>query len=124
MPEDNANETQFGFRRGRGTTFATSLLNDISSYTSSCGSAKYVCSLDAEKCFDSIRHCGLFYKLIGVIPDLHWLFLYNWYSNTYAQVRWDAKYSSQFRVTKGMKQGSLLSPRMFKIFIDQNSRFC
>ena len=33
MPEDNANQNQFGFRKGRGTTFATSLLNDIASYT-------------------------------------------------------------------------------------------
>ena len=49
---------------------------------------------------------------------MHWLFIYNWYTNTYAQVKWESSYSSQFHISKGMKQGSLLSPRMFNIFID------
>ena len=118
MPEDNANINQFGFRKGRGTMFATSLLNDIASYTMANSSALYVCSLDAEKCFDSIWHCGLFYKLMQIIPDAQWLFLYNWYSKSYVQVRWDSKFSEEFHITKGMKQGSLISPRLFNIFID------
>ena len=56
MPVDQANKSQFGFRKGRGTLFATSLMNDIASYTIAKGSSLYVCSLDAEKCFDSIWH--------------------------------------------------------------------
>ena len=118
MPAHNANKHQFGFRKGRGTLFATSLLNDIASYSIEHGSALFVCSLDAEKCFDSIWHAGLFYKLMGVIPDTHWLFMYNWYSNSYAQVRWGNKLSNIFNVRKGMKQGSILSPRLFNIFIN------
>ena len=81
-------------------------------------SALYVCSLDAEKCFDSIWHCGLFYKLMHIIPDTQWLFLYNWYLKSYAQVRWQSKLSAELHITKGMKQGSLLSPRLFNIFIN------
>ena len=109
MPEDNVYNSQFGFRKGRGTMFATSLLNDVASYTMANNSALYVCSLDAEKCFDSIWHCGLFYKLINIISDAQWLFLYNWYAKSYAQVRWDSTLSEQFHITKGMKQGSLIS---------------
>ena len=77
MPEDTDSENLFAFRKGRGTTFATSLLNDTAAYTKARGSPLYVCSLDAEKCFDSIWHPGLFYKLIDIIPNAHWLFLYN-----------------------------------------------
>ena len=55
---------------------------------------------------------------MGVIPDTHWLFMYNWYSNSYAQVRWGNKLSNIFNVRKGMKQGSILSPRLFNIFIN------
>ena len=118
MPEDTVSECQFGFRKGRGTMFATSLLNDAAAYSNSHGSALYVCSLDAEKCFDSIWHSGLFYKLMNIIPDLQWLFLYNWYTNSYGQVRWMSQLSDGFKITKGMKQGSILSPRIFNIFIN------
>ena len=74
MPEDTANENQFGFKKGRGTAFAISLLNDTAAYTKSHGTPLYVCSLDAEKGFDSIWYPGLFYKLINTIPNTHWLF--------------------------------------------------
>ena len=118
MPEDNASENQFGFRKDCGTSCATSLLNDTAAYTKARGSPLYVCSLDAEKCFDSIWHPGLFYKLINTISDVQWLFLYNWYNNSYVQVRWDNKLSNKFKITKGMKQGSILSPQMFNKFIN------
>ena len=118
MPQDTASENQFGFRKDRGTSCAISLLNDTAAYTKTRGSPLYVCSLDAEKCFDSIWHSGLFYKLINIIPDVQWLFLYNWYNNSYVQVRWDNKLSNSFKITKGMKQGSILSPQMFNKFIN------
>ena len=118
MPEDTASENQFGFRKDRGTACAISLLNDTAAYTKTRGSPLYVCSLDAEKCFDSIWHSGLFYKLINTMPDIQWLFLYNWYNNSYVQVRWGNKLSNRFKITKGMKQGSILSPQMFNKFIN------
>ena len=59
IPDDNASETQFGFRSKRGTAFGCRLLNDIVHYQNSKGSPVYVCSLDAEKCFDRIWHSGL-----------------------------------------------------------------
>ncbi|CAL4087997.1 unnamed protein product [Meganyctiphanes norvegica] len=53
----------------------------------------YICSLDAHKCFDSIWHGGLFYKLAGKIPDLHWVFLYKWYMSSKAHARWAGELS-------------------------------
>ena len=67
MPEDNATENSFGFRNDCGKSCAISLLNDTVAYTKARGSPLNVCSLDAEKCFDSIWRPGLFYKLINTI---------------------------------------------------------
>ena len=78
----------------------------------------FSCSLDAEKCFDSIWHKGLFYKLRDRIPPDHWLLLYRWYCGLNATVRWKQLLSREFNVTKGTRQGSILSPQLFNIFID------
>ena len=118
IPEDTAAETQFGFRKGRGTSTAVSLAHDVVKYMNNHGSSVYVCSLDAQKCFDSIWHDGLFHKLIGKIPDLHWIFLYKWYKSSKAKVRWEGELSEIFSISKGMRQGSILSPRLFSIFIN------
>ena len=53
-----------------------------------------------------------------IIPDAQWLVLHNWYAESYAQVRWENKLSIQFHITKVMKQGSILSPLLFNIFIN------
>ena len=76
-------------------------------------------SLDAQKCFDTIWHDGLFYKLKGVLPhdDVYWLFLYRWYSCINA-VRVSSDYSQVFPISRGTRQGSVLSPTLFNVFID------
>ena len=118
MPNDTAIDTQFGFRKGRGTSFVTTLVNDVATYMNYKDSPMFVCSLDAEKCFDSIWHDGLFFKLWNKIPSKHWLFLLMWYKSSSAQVRWESHLSSSFLISKGMKQGSLLSPRLFNMFLN------
>ena len=34
-------------------------------------------------------------------------------------VKWNGQYSSKFRVTRGTRQGSVLSPYLFNIFLNQ-----
>jgi len=62
---------QFGFRSGFGVYNGTCLLNDLMCNSKYTGSYMFICSLDTEKCFDSIRHDGLFYKLYNVLPDVY-----------------------------------------------------
>jgi exonuclease III len=118
MPEDDAHINQFGFRKGRGTSMACALLHDVIAQSKYNSTPLFVCSLDAEKCFDSLWHFGLFFKLMSKLPDSHWLFLYSWYCSMRSIVRWDNTYSPPFSVTRGTKQGSVLSPALFNIFID------
>ena len=62
---------------------------------------------------------SLFLKLIHVLPVHEWLLLYNWYNNLNAVVKWNGSYSKSFCVTPGARQGSVLSPYLFNIFIYQ-----
>ena len=41
---------------------------------------------------------------------MHWRLLYNWYSELEASVNWQGQVSPTFPVTKGTRQGNLLSP--------------
>ena len=63
MPADEVDDTQFGFRSGRSTGLACTLLNDTLAYARAKDTPIYMCSLDAEKCFDKIWHAGLMFKL-------------------------------------------------------------
>ena len=101
-----------------GTAFGCNLLSDVLSYFKYQNSPVYLCSLDAEKCFDNICHKSLFFKLIDVIPSNHWILCYRWYARLCATVKWQGSYSSMFLVTKGTRQGSILSPYFFNIFIN------
>ena len=119
MPKDYENShSQFGFSEGLGIDQATSFLYDTISYFNSKSSPVYACSLDAEKCFDRVWHDGLFFKLLPRIPLNNWLILYEWYSNLKAVVKWKGYQSPMFRVTRGIRQGSILSPIFFTMFMD------
>ena len=79
LPKYEVSDNQFGFRTKRGTAVGCTLLNDVMCYCNHKKSPLYVCSLDAEKCFDSIWHPALCYKLKDKISHTFWLFLVKWY---------------------------------------------
>lgn len=54
LPKDKVHDNQFGFRNGRNTSVCCAMLNDILAYFVNGKSPVFICSLDAEKCFDLI----------------------------------------------------------------------
>ena len=118
LPDTDLFETQFGIRENRGTSFACNLLNDITSYFKSKNSPVFVAALDAEL-FLIICHVSLLLTLIHVLPVHEWLLLYKWYNKLNAVVKWNGSYSKSFCVTRGTRQGSVFSPYLFNIFINQ-----
>ena len=98
------------------------LLKDIFRDYIANGSSMYVTMLDASKAFDRVNHSKLFYKLIDRgCPAFIVRILYYWYSTQKFTIRWCQGLSNFFTVCNGVKQGGILSPHLFNVYMDDLS---
>ena len=111
---------QFGFKSGYSTTLCTGVVKNIVSRYINRGSSVLGCFLDASKAFDLVNHEVLFQKLLkrGLpLPVVR--FLSSWYHDQQMRVRWEQSLSSSFGVSNGVRQGSVLSPVLFSVYLDE-----
>ena len=111
---------QFGFKPGCSTTHCTGLVKSVVSHYLNRGSQVFGCFLDASKAFDLVDHQILFQKLFDrglPLPVLR--FLTSWYKFQKCCVHWGSCFSAPFSVSNGVRQGSVLSPLLFAVYIDE-----
>ena len=83
-------------------------------------SSVYACFLDASKAFDLVRHDILFELLLSRgLPPLVVRLLHSWYSTQNLRVRWDGALSQPLAVSNGVRQGGVLSPILFSLYLDE-----
>ena len=110
---------QFGFKRKNSTIHALYCLKQTVSYYVNNGSRVYCSFLDASKAFDRLVHSGLFLKLIErKAPKIFLDIIITWYDGLYCRVQWDGHYSEWFHVSAGVRQGGILSPDFYSIYVD------
>jgi len=83
-----------------------------------------VCSIDLRKAFDKVNHCGLYIKLMKrFVPTALLEVIENWLSGCYAFVKRYDSSSFVFSICFGVRQGSVLSPHLFAVYIDDVGKF-
>ncbi len=115
----SSSSLRFGFKGGISTTQSTFILNETVSYYNFNHTNVYAVFIDASKAFDCVQYCKLFNELVNHnISPLALRTLLNMYTKQKLQVRWGNAMSQQFTVCNRVKQGWVLSPILFAVYID------
>ncbi len=97
------------------------IVRETIEYFNMRGYLVFSCFMDASKAFDRISRD----KLFGILEDrglnpliLRLLEYWYTYKNWKGRVKWGRFLSDTFAVTTGVRQGVVLSPILFSIYID------
>ena len=91
-------------------------------FTKKHGSAIHVAFLDASKAFDGVNRRTLLLKLESRgVPTYMLRLLSNELIGQYICVRWVSTHSEFFLIGNGVKQGGILSPLLFNVYMDDLS---
>ena len=112
-------DNQFGFKKKSGCRYALYTLKCAVNHYNSLGSTVNLCALDISKAFDKMNHHGLFIKLMHRRVPVNLLqILENWFTLSITCVKWGSVLSRSFRLTCGIRQGGVLSPHLYALYID------
>ena len=110
---------QFAFKEKYSTTLCTGVLQQCASYFINGGSHVYALLLDVSKAFDRVEYVKLFTTLKKRGTNSIILrCLAHMYTNQNLRVSWNGYISDNFIAKNGVKQGRVLSPLLFGVYMD------
>ena len=110
---------QFGFKRNSSTVHSLHCLRQTIDYYVNNKSHVFCSFLDASKAFDRLIHSGLFIKMMNKkVPKVFLDIIMTWHDGLQCRVRWDGIYSEWFEITAGVRQGGVLSPELYCLYVD------
>ena len=94
------------------------LYNLFNKYCLKNGKYIYACFVDFKKAFDTVPRHILFQKLLAHgITGKFYNSIKNMYTQDFACVNTGENLTEKFRINQGVKQGCILSPLLFNIFV-------
>ena len=94
-------------------------VKSIVNYYCTNNSTVNLCALDLSKAFDTLNFSTLFVKLMDRnLPRNIIVLLSRWYHCSTATVIWNRCESHSVCLTAGVRQGGILSPHLFAIYVD------
>ena len=114
----SSNDSQFGFKPKHTTSQCTLEVKETVQYYLNDGTIVYGMLLDASKAFDRVQFIKLFRLLLskGLCPVICRL-IATLYTNQTSRGKWGSSFSETFSISNGVKQGGVLSPILFGVYI-------
>ena len=110
---------QFGYREKASTILASALLKETINAYSAANNSVYSCFIDLSKAFERINHRILFTKLRNKgVPEFLIEILSSIFSQSVVSVHWQGIFSKEWNVSKGARQGGVLSALLFVLYFD------
>ena len=95
------------------------VINETVNFMTENSSTVNLCFVDLSKAFDNVNHYVLYTKLFKKkVPTCLIRILMNWYSKCFCCVKWGNSFSRMFQVSQGVRQGGVLSPILFCMYVD------
>ena len=117
MNEKNS-KLQIGFQENCRTSDHILTVKTLIDKYNQNGKKLYTCFIDFRKAFDSVWRNALFYKLLkNDIGGTFGRMIQNIYHDSKIQIKLQGGLTETFSDNVGVKQGCVLSPTLFKIFI-------
>ena len=118
----STNDNQFSFKSKHSTDLCIFTLKSVIDFFITSSSPVFLCYLDASKAFDKINYWVLFDKLKKRnIPLILVRFFMVWFCSQEFIVRWGNCLSTPFSASNGVRQGGILSPLFFNVYMDDLS---
>ena len=114
-----SSDNQFGFKRHHSTEMCIFSLKETIHYYRALNTPVFICFIDIKSAFDRVSYFKVFFKLLARGAPLYLMqLLQQWYTRQPPRIRWGGAVSAPFPMHNGIRQGSVVSPHLFNLYVD------